>query len=87
MSPHSLPLSTPVEPLAEDTELEAEEEHLRHTPVMLESLEAPPSSRAEAAWAEEVAEQVIGLWEGRPSAVPFDQAVAATQARSAARRR
>jgi hypothetical protein len=87
MSPPLPPPSAPVESVYEDPELDEEEGRPELTPQVFESLDAPASSRSEAAWADEIAEQVIALWEGRPGLIPFDQILATTQARSAARRR
>lgn len=79
MSERLPPLAVPLAPLAEDPlpddELDLEEPRPRLTRQMVESLEGPASNRAEAAWADEVAEQVAALWEGRPGATPFAQAV------------
>jgi hypothetical protein len=82
MSPRVSPLAPPVMPLVEDaffdedTLDEAGPSQMRQ---MAESFEDPSSSRAEEAWAEEVAEQVVALWEGRPGATPFAQALAKLQ--------
>jgi hypothetical protein len=81
------PPSAPVESAYEDPELDEEEGRPGLTPQRVESFDAPASSRSEAAWADEIAEQVIALWEGRPGLIPFDQVLATAQARSAARRR
>lgn len=78
MSERLPPLAVPLEPVDTDTvpdDEEHDEERPRLTRQMVESLEGPASNRAETAWANEVAEQVAALWEHRPGATPFAQAV------------
>jgi hypothetical protein len=65
MSERLPPLAVPLASLDNDVPPDAEAERL----------EGPVSNRSEAAWADEVAEQVAALWEGRPEATPFAQAV------------
>jgi hypothetical protein len=45
------------------------------TSQMVEGLDGPASSHDDVAWAEEMADQVAALWEGRPGAVPFEMAL------------
>lgn len=82
MSPRVPPLAAPGMPLDEDAFLDddtLDDDDPGMTRQMAESFEDPTSSGAEAAWAEEVAEQVVALWEGRPEATPFAQALAKLQ--------
>ena len=71
MSERLPPLAVPLAPLDNDAPSDEDEE----TRQMVETLDGPASSRSEAAWADEVAEQVAALWEGRPGVTPFEQAV------------
>ena len=65
MSERLPPLAVPLAPLDNDASVDDEP--------CPESV--PVSARSEVAWADQVAEQVAALWEGRPGAIPFAQAV------------
>jgi hypothetical protein len=87
MSPRVSPLTVPVTLREVDAFLDDDafdEERPRMTRQLVESLEDPASNRAEAVWAEEVAEQIVAFWEGRAEAIPFEQALAKAQERQAA---
>jgi len=87
MSERLPPLAVPLASLDNDAPPDAEVERPQLTRQMVENLEGPASSRSEAAWADEVAEQVAALWEGRPGATPFAQAVLYARNEPAKRRR
>ena len=65
MSERLPPLAVPLATL--DSDARPDEEPIPES--------VPVSARSEVAWADEVAEQVAALWEGRPGATPFAQAV------------
>ena len=62
-----------LEPDEHDERMEHERPWL--TRQMVEGLEGPASGHDDAAWAEEMADQIAALWEGRPGAVPFEMAL------------
>lgn len=76
-----------VDAVDEDDVPHEDEERPRLTRQMVESLEGPPSYRAESVWADEVAEQVAALWEGRPEATSFAQALIFAQTAPLSKRR
>ena len=77
MSTRVSPLAVPLPPL--DEGIPRDEERPRLTREMVESLEGPASNRAEVLWAEQVAEQVAALWEGRGDGGSFEEALVTVQ--------